>query len=49
MKHETQLQDEEPMGIVISSGWQPETTPRFTAYMWAPGPEDETEADIQPV
>ncbi|MEP6729690.1 MAG: hypothetical protein ABJE10_03580 [bacterium] len=46
---ETQSQFDEPVGIVISRGWEPETTPRFSAYMWAPGPEDETEMDAQPV
>ncbi len=39
---------EEPEGIVISRGWEPETTPHFSAYMWAPGPEDDTELDAQP-
>jgi hypothetical protein len=38
---------DEPVGIVISSGWEAETAPRFSAYMWAPGPEDETELDVQ--
>ena len=27
--------DEEPMGIVISSGTRTETTPRFAAYVWS--------------
>lgn len=39
---------DEPVGIVISRGREPETTPRFSAYMWAPGPEDELEKDAQP-
>jgi hypothetical protein len=39
---------DEPAGIVISRGWEPETTPRFSAYMWTYGPEDETELDAQP-
>jgi hypothetical protein len=26
---------------VISSGWQPETSPRFSAYVWAPFPDDD--------
>jgi hypothetical protein len=38
---------DEPVGIVISRGWEPETTPHFSAYMWAPGPEDDTELDAQ--
>ena len=27
--------DEEPMGIVISSGSRAESTPRFAAYVWS--------------
>ncbi len=51
MKQETQLQNEDPVGIVISRGWEPATTPRFTAYMWAPAPppEDEVEQEVLPV
>lgn len=45
MPQETQSQTDEPVGIVISRGWEPETTPRFTAYMWAPFPEDELEPE----
>lgn len=45
MKQDTQLQNEEPVGIVISRGWEPATTPRFTAYVWAPGPDDEVEQE----
>ena len=40
-------QDDEPIGIVISRGWDPETTPRFSAYVWAPFPDDEIESDVQ--
>ena len=48
MKHDDISSDtDEPVGIVISSGWEPESAPRFSAYMWAPGPEDETELDVQ--
>lgn len=47
MQHDTQPQTDEPVGIVISRGWEPETTPRFSAYMWAPVPEDELEPDEQ--
>lgn len=36
--------DEEPIGIVISSGSRAEATPRFSAYEWWPGPGDEPEA-----
>jgi hypothetical protein len=45
MKKELQVQSEEPVGIVISRGWEPATTPRFSAYEWAPGPEDEIGED----
>lgn len=48
MQHETQQpQADEPVGIVISRGWEPETTPRFSAYVWAPFPDDELEPDEQ--
>lgn len=47
MQPETQPQTDEPVGIVISRGWEPETTPRFSAYVWAPFPEDELERDEQ--
>jgi len=39
---------DEPVGIVISRGWEPEKAPRFTAYEWAPGPDDELEPESQP-
>jgi hypothetical protein len=45
MKQETQVSNDEPVGIVISRGWEPATTPRFSAYMWSHGPEDELEQD----
>ena len=40
-------QSDEPIGIVISRGWDPETTPRFSAYVWAPYPDDEVKTDVQ--
>jgi hypothetical protein len=45
MKQETQVSNDEPVGIVISRGWEPATTPRFSAYMWSHGPEDELEQE----
>ncbi|HUX33930.1 MAG TPA: hypothetical protein VMV51_08645 [Gemmatimonadaceae bacterium] len=30
----------EPVGIVISSGWEPEQPPVFSAYEWGPAPKD---------
>lgn len=38
--------DEEPVGIVISRGWEPATVPRFSAYVWAPWPEDDVEPEV---
>lgn len=46
MKHEVQSMSEEPVGIVISSGWEPETAPRFSAYVWAPWPDEDLEPDV---
>ena len=48
MKKAIQPQLDEPVGIVISRGWEPEKAPRFTAYEWAPGPDDELETEPQP-
>ena len=47
MKQTSHAQADEPVGIVISGGAVPETTPRFSAYMWAPGPEDEVIEEVQ--
>lgn len=33
---------DEPMGIVISRGVQPELRPVVFAYVWGPAPEDDT-------
>lgn len=44
----TPQHDKEPVGIVISRGWEPETTPRFSAYVWAPSPDDEIRSEVQP-
>ena len=46
-KLKTDPKYEEPVGIVISRGSEPKTTPRFSAYEWAPGPEGETDPDAQ--
>ncbi len=37
--------DEEPIGIVISSGSRAEAEPRFAAYVWGPVP-DEPEVEL---
>ena len=46
MKHEVQTMSDEPVGIVISRGWEPETAPRFSAYVWAPWPDDDLEPEV---
>lgn len=35
----------EPVGIVISRGREPESAPRFSAYVYAPDPEGAEVAD----
>ena len=47
MQDDVQTQTDEPVGLVICRGWEPETTPLFSAYMWGSSPEDETELDAQ--
>lgn len=47
MKESQHIEVEEPVGIVISGGRPPETLPRFSAYMWAPGPEDDVIDEVQ--
>lgn len=32
-------QEQEPIGLVISLGAQPDVTPRFWAYVWSDVPE----------
>ena len=49
MKKSLPKAHDEPVGIVISRGREPETTPRFSAYVWAPYLEDELQKDAQPV
>jgi hypothetical protein len=42
MKKNTGTTHDEPVGIVISGGHTlSEAAPRFSAYIWAPGPEVE--------
>jgi hypothetical protein len=43
MKKTLPTQYDEPVGIVISRGREPETVPRFSAYVWAPFPDEELE------
>jgi hypothetical protein len=49
MKKALPPQFDEPVGIVISRGQEPVTTPRFSAYIWAPYPDDELEKEAQTV
>ncbi len=35
--------EQEPIGIVISTGSRAESEPRFWAYEWWPGPDAEAE------
>lgn len=37
--------EQEPVGIVISRGSRDEATPRFSAYVWGPVP-DEPEPNV---
>jgi hypothetical protein len=39
MKADAAILTQEPVGIVISRGLDPEPTPAMFAYMWAPAPE----------
>lgn len=41
----TRPDDEEPIGIVISSGERREPEPRFAAYVWGPVPCAEIAGD----
>jgi hypothetical protein len=48
MKHSSDFSYDEPVGIVISGGQTGgETVPRFSAYIWAPAPEDESTEEAQ--
>jgi len=39
--------EQEPVGIVISRGSRDEATPRFSAYVWGPVPEDGEPASVE--
>jgi hypothetical protein len=48
MKQSTDMSSSEPVGIVISGGRSSaEAAPRFSAYIWAPAPEDELNKEVQ--
>ena len=38
--------EQEPVGIVISSGSRAEKEPRFVAYVWGPAPEAEANGEM---
>jgi len=44
MKADAAVLTQEPVGIVISRGADPEPGPAMFAYMWAPAPEPADEA-----
>jgi len=37
------VQEQEPVGIVISRGTREEAAPRFSAYVWGPAPQEASE------
>lgn len=41
-------EQDEPMGIVISRGSREQAVPRFSAFMYAPAPEDEPPVRQEP-
>jgi hypothetical protein len=47
MKQAPHTQQDEPVGIVIFGGHAPEIAPRFSAYVWAPCPDDEPSEEVQ--
>lgn len=50
MKHRTDAVKDEPVGIIISGGRSAvEAAPRFSAYIWAPGPEEKSAEDARAV
>jgi hypothetical protein len=48
MKQSSDASYDEPVGIVISRGGTlAESAPRFSAYVWAPAPDDDLAEDAQ--
>ena len=48
MKKSTHASSDEPVGIIISGGRSSsESAPRFSAYIWAPAPEEESAEEVQ--
>lgn len=47
MKQSTEMTLSEPVGIVISGGHSAsEAAPRFSAYVWAPAPDEEAPKEV---
>jgi hypothetical protein len=50
MKQTSDASYDEPVGIVISGGHSlSESAPRFSAYIWAPAPEDDLSEEVQAI
>ena len=48
MKQSTEMTLGEPVGIVISGGHSSsEPAPRFSAYVWAPAPDEESAKEVE--
>ena len=48
MKQTSDASFDEPVGIVISGGHAvAEPAPRFSAYIWAPAPDEDLSEDVQ--
>lgn len=43
---QAEINEQEPLGIIISRGPRDEEMPRFSAYIWGPVPKPEQPADI---
>jgi hypothetical protein len=39
--------EQEPVGIIISRGSRDEATPRFSAYVWGPIPDEPEPASVE--
>jgi len=48
MKYSSDTSSDEPVGIVISGGHSvAEPATRFSAYIWAPAPDEEIAEEVQ--
>ena len=46
---QTEINEQEPIGIIISRGSRAEETPRLSAYIWGPVPVNEPRESPKPV